>query len=406
MIAPPDRAAWRSRGLLLALLFAIAVAIIGIWVVVFIRRGYADVTELVWSPALAVGFTMVGALIVSRRPGNVIGRICLATGLVLGVQLAIVAIVAIADVAPGRLPAVLIVGANLTAYLQWFGLVGIVVILARFPDGRLPGVHWRIIDALIVVFAVLQALQLWRPGEVPISWILISANPIAIVSLPVEVFDLAAEWAPRFLSLAALLSLAASLVTYRRSSPRVRVQIRWVLSAAAAAASGMAILFVSNWTDPLATVAFILVVVSPLLIPVGIGIAILRYRLYEIDQIVSRTIGYGAVTGVLGVVFVGTNLVLQAALAPLVRADTLVVAGSTLLVAALFSPVRARIQRTVDRRFHRARFDAERLAAAFADHLRDEVDLNTLRERSVAVAASAVEPDRIALWLRAGRGAG
>ena len=132
----------------------------------------------------------------------------------------------------------------------------------------------------------------------------------------------------------------------------------------------------------------------------GIGVAILRYRLYDIDRIVSRTIGYAAVTGVLGVVFVGTNLVLQAILAPLVRADTIVVAGSTLLVAALFSPVRARIQQTVDRRFHRARHDADRLAARLADGLRDEVDLAALRARTVEAVDAAVEPVRTALWLR------
>jgi hypothetical protein len=142
------------------------------------------------------------------------------------------------------------------------------------------------------------------------------------------------------------------------------------------------------------------VLVAPILIPIGIGVAILRYRLYEIDRIVSRTIGYAAVTAVLGLAFLGTNLVLQAVLAPIVRADTLVVAGSTLFVAALFAPLRRRVQQVVDRRFHRARHDAERTAAAFADRLRDEVDLAALRGATLAAVDDAVEPAAATLWLR------
>ena len=161
---------------------------------------------------------------------------------------------------------------------------------------------------------------------------------------------------------------------------------------------GAVVLFASLQT--LSEIGFVLIVVSPLLVPVGIGVAILRYRLYEIDRIVSRTIAYAAVTAVLALVFVGANLVFQATLAPLVRADTLVVAGSTLLVAALFTPVRTRIQRAVDRRFHRARHDADRLAARFAERLRDEVDLETLRSRTLEVVDAAVEPSGLGLWLR------
>jgi hypothetical protein len=191
-----------------------------------------------------------------------------------------------------------------------------------------------------------------------------------------------------------------------RSSGVVRAQVRWVLSGVAAALLGVVSLLLADRTWPLVGIGWVLLLGSPILIPIGIGIAILRYRLYDIDRIVSRTLGYALVTAVLAVAFLAANLVLQAVLAPIVRADTIVVAASTLLIAALFAPVQTRIQRAVDRRFHRARFDAERLAAGFADRLRDEVDLDTLRSQTIATAAGAIEPVSAGLWLRAGRPSG
>lgn len=396
----------RPVGPLLAWAFAIVSAGAGAWVVLFARRGEPTLLDVTWSPALAVGFTSVGALIIARRPGNAIGRLCIAIGLILGTHLAIMAAVGIVDVRPGRLPNWMFVLANLSEQLRGLGVAGIAALLARFPSGRLPSRRWHLVDGLVVLGCLLVGTTLFRPGELPIGWVLIAANPIALLDVPVEFFD-TAGWAGFLVLLGSIaLSMVALLTTYRRSSGVERAQVRWVLAAVAVALLGVFTLALGDYEGPFASIGAVLVFVAPILIPIGIGVAILRYRLYDIDRIVSRTIGYAAVTAVLTVVFLGANLVLQAVLAPLVRADTIVVAASTLLVAALFAPVRARTQRAVDRRFHRARFDAERLAAAFADHLRDEVDLATLRRRSVEVAASAVEPDRIALWLRAGRGAG
>jgi len=136
--------------------------------------------------------------------------------------------------------------------------------------------------------------------------------------------------------------------------------------------------------------------------PIAIGIAILRYRLYEIDRIVSRTISWALVTGLLaGVLLVGVAAI-QALLAPLTQENTIAVAASTLAVAALFQPVRRRVQRAVDRRFHRSRYDAERTLHAFAGHLRDEVDLARLNDAVVVTANDAVRPSSSGLWLREG----
>ena len=136
------------------------------------------------------------------------------------------------------------------------------------------------------------------------------------------------------------------------------------------------------------------------MIPIAIGIAILRYRLYDIDRIISRTVSYGAVTGILAVVFVGTVLVSQTVLASFFRGNSVAVAVSTLVVAALFQPLRRRIQAVVDRRFNRSRYDAERTVAAFGARLRDEVALTDVDAAIRGVVAETVAPKAVGLWVR------
>jgi hypothetical protein len=135
-------------------------------------------------------------------------------------------------------------------------------------------------------------------------------------------------------------------------------------------------------------------------LPVAAGIAILRYRLYDIDRLVSRTIAYAAVTGALGVVFVVANLAFSATFSALASGNSVAVAASTLIVAALFTPVRRRVQRLVDRRFDRARVDAERTTDAFSDRLRDEVDIGTVTADLDGIVRSALSPTSVGLWLR------
>jgi hypothetical protein len=136
------------------------------------------------------------------------------------------------------------------------------------------------------------------------------------------------------------------------------------------------------------------------LLPIAIGIAILRYRLYEIDRIVSRTIGWAVVSAILVAVFAAIILVTQAVLAPLTSSNTLAVAVSTLAVAALFQPLRRRVQRGVDHRFNRARYDAEQIIAAFAERMRDEVDLDQLAAEITPTVSRTVQPTSLSLWLR------
>ena len=147
---------------------------------------------------------------------------------------------------------------------------------------------------------------------------------------------------------------------------------------------------------------WILFLLGLALIPVAIGIAILRYRLYDIDRLVSRSIAYAAVTGTLIVVYLLLNLGLTSAFSTMTRGDSVAVAASTLVVAALFTPVRRRIQRVVDRRFDRARYDADQTALAFASRLRDEVDLPAVTSDLDATVRAAIAPTTVGVWLRAG----
>jgi len=198
------------------------------------------------------------------------------------------------------------------------------------------------------------------------------------------------------------IAVGSMVVRYRRSNGVERLQLRWLVAAAGfvvlAITAGLSSLIVIG--EGLGVLVWIPAIVAYPTIPVAIYIAITRYRLYEIDRIVSRTIGWALVTVALAAVFVGVIVGLQALLAPVTDENTLAVAASTLVAAALFQPLRARVQRAVDRRFNRARVDAQRAIDAFGAHLRDEVDLGALHGRLLAAADAAVQPAGAGLWLR------
>ena len=207
-------------------------------------------------------------------------------------------------------------------------------------------------------------------------------------------------------ALIAPLVVWSMVVRYRRSDTIGRQQLKWFAVSLIAAIGGMAIAaLASTLTDrpPEAGLAFF--GFCGALVPIAIGIAILRYRLYDIDRIVSNAIGYGLVTVVLSAVFISVDLLLVAVssrIVPGLEGNGIAVAAATLVAAALFTPVRRQVQRAVDHRFHRARYDAELTAASLAARLRDEVDVGRLREDIVDVVTRSVEPTRAELWLRRG----
>ena len=191
------------------------------------------------------------------------------------------------------------------------------------------------------------------------------------------------------------LAFVAVFVRYRRSRGLERQQMKWFLATVALLVTASLLAGVS---DALLFVFTFLLALA--FLPIAVGIAVLRYRLYDIDRLISRTIGWALVTGILASVFVGVVLVLQALLAGVTQGATLAVAASTLAAFALFQALRRRIQVAVDRRFDRARSDGQRTVDAFAERLRDEVELETVTNDLGATAAGSVNPSQATLWLK------
>ena len=203
--------------------------------------------------------------------------------------------------------------------------------------------------------------------------------------------------------LAIALSLTSLVRRFRTSTGDTRQQIKWFAFAASLEGAVFALYIAAYLLEVSAAgvKAFEVAVVAGLLgIPLAAGIAILRYRLYDIDRIISRTLAYALVTAVLAAVFVGVVLAMQAVLSAFTQRNTLAVAASTLVVAALFQPIRARVQRTVDRRFDRARYDAERTITAFSARLRDHIDLAALRIDIGDVVRQTMAPTSLGVWIQ------
>jgi hypothetical protein len=206
-----------------------------------------------------------------------------------------------------------------------------------------------------------------------------------------------------FLLASAVLSVASLVRRYRTSGHETRLQIKWLALACAIAA--VALVLVSATASgptpgPLGKVAESLLLLAILGVAVAVGLAILRYRLYDIDRIISRSLGWTLVSAVLAIVFAGAVVALQQLLAGFTQGQTLAVAMSTLLALALFQPLRVRVQRSVDRRFDRARYDAERTAAAFSSRLRDRLDLTRLEQDVGDTVRDALRPRSLGIWVR------
>jgi hypothetical protein len=348
----------------------------------------------------AMVFGTVGAALALRRPGNAIGVVLIAAGLL------------IAPTFLGFIFAAVPPGATTSNDDRLAGLMGLVgglgiyptIIIAGpllallFPDGHLPDPRWRWPVALIAaILALGSVLVLVRPGPIGEG---LATNPFGIGGVPW--LEAVAPFGESLGTIALLTSLVLVLVAvglrYRRSASGEREQLKWFVAANVLVMIFLFLSLADGATEP--TAFDLLAVTSLSLPPIAVGIAILRYRLYEIDRLISRTLSYGVISITLVLVFTAVVLGLQAALDPLTGGNTVAVAASTLIVAALFQPLRRRIQGVVDRRFNRARYDAQVTVDAFAVQLRDEVDIERLRVALVATVDDAVRPARSWLWLR------
>lgn len=295
----------------------------------------------------------------------------------------------------------------------WFLLIGqllfppaIILLLPAvaltFPTGTLLGWRWRWPVALVAALVAVRMLVIViRPGPIfddggpdnPISASLPTVSPDVI-----EVLGTLETISSLSIALACALGVAAIIVRFRRSYGDERQQVKWFLAAMAPAA--VLLLISLSELGRLSPIIGLLSVATLPIVAVSVAVAILRYRLYDIDRIISRSISYGLITGLLVMVFLLVNLGLQWLLSSVTSGNSLAVAGSTLLAAALFTPLRSRVQRIVDRRFDRSRYDGERTASAFSVRMRDATDLPTVLDDLHDTVGEAIAPSRIGLWLR------
>jgi hypothetical protein len=267
------------------------------------------------------------------------------------------------------------------------------IVALTFPDGRLPSSRWRWpTRAAVGALGFSTILIVFTPGAIEnvMPW-----NPIGFDALPVWIWSLARPLAGAGAVLISVLGVAAVVARYRRSAGVERQQLRWFVAAVLLAVVPITISPLGGGPS-----AFLLAVFGLLLVPLSVWIAVTRYRLYEIDRLISRGLSWAVLSGLLVAIYAGAVLVLQTLLDDVIQGRTVAVAGSTLLAAALFQPLRRRVQAAVDHRFNRARYDAERTATDFAEQLRDEVDVDHLRTALAATADGAVHPTGVGVWLR------
>jgi hypothetical protein len=351
-----------------------------------------------------LSYPVVGALIAARQPHNLVGWVLCAAGLCSSLGLASDAYADYTLVtAPGSLPGGVWVALADTLWFAPFFTLVVVLLPLLFPTGRLLSPRWRVVAGSGVGFMVLALVgNGLQPDVVEVSGLGVVDNPVGV---PVAW----TPWLDRLISLSALLlipsiagAVAAVVVRFRRARGVERQQLKWCSYAAAL----LPVPFIVGDLPELGIavsrvlVEVLYILVLPLL-PLSVGIAIGRYRLYDIDRIINRTLVYGLLTALLGAVYAGLVLVLGQLFGGLgAEPPTWAVAGATLAVAALFQPARRRIQQAVDRRFNRRKYNAAKTIEAYSIRLRDQVDLDTLSTELLAVVDQTMEPTRVSLWLR------
>jgi hypothetical protein len=402
--------AWSLAGLT----FAMFVAVIPLW---FLARG-ANLPSS-WRADVSVGgllggvlflaFPLVGALIASRRPKNAVGWLCLAIGLLwtLGGMLDYYSYYGAAT--PGSVPfPIAMAGISNWVWVPAVGLLGTYVLLL-FPDGRLPSRRWRPLAWLSgVVILLLSVGIMLAPGR--LDNLAGVRNPFGIEGA--HWLTVGAYAVLPLLPLCMLASALSLVLRYRRSGGEERQQIKWIAFAASVVVVVYLIAMIASFVFPeeswttagsvwwLNLLTYV-VLSSFTIVPIAVGIAVLKYRLYEIDLIINRALVYGSLTAILVAHYLGSIIWLQIAFVELTgQRSTLAVVASTLVIAALFRPWHRWVQAFVDRRFYRRKYDARKTLEAFSAKLRDETDLDALSDDLVGVVRETMQPAHVSLWLR------
>jgi len=383
--------AWPDRRRV-GLIGAVVITIAGM--VVMVVKGVVNdvpLVEQLTSVGSVAAFAFVGVVVLWQRPGHGIGRLALTIALMFAVSTLLGTWLEIANPRWGFARVIRAVAEIVSTTLFNLATVGGgLILVVWFPDGRRTSRLGLIVEVLVVLVVI--ATVVTTAGE----------DVAKRIGLPDAAFAIIEAMRAGF----ALIILATALATldlvirYRQADPVRRTQIRWVLAASVGTILSVVLVTIAGEAIP---GLWNLLGLSSTLPAYAIAIAISRYHLYDIDRIVSRTIAYGALSLVLFVVYFATNILLQNAISPLVDGNVIATAMSTLLVASLFQPARRRVQRAVDRRFHRARRDADRTVDAFAGRLRESIDLPRLVGDLRETAGGAVEPTSSTVWLRGAR---
>ncbi|HVM20380.1 MAG TPA: hypothetical protein VM307_10505 [Egibacteraceae bacterium] len=381
-------------GVLAVLLFAADIALI------LISGGPTDeggtVGAAMWTVGLA-GAPVVGLLIAARRPDNRYGWLLLsfgffgAAGSVAG-HYAEYVYGAAGIHHPAAIPAAMVE----TVLWPMFPM-HLPLLLLFFPDGRLPSPRWRWVPRIVVPCGLIAAaLARWMPGELGLGTV---TNPYAATGAASVVVQ-AIVFVAVITCFVGVVVAAVSLRTRRKRADELqRLQLRWFMWAAGMIAAVLVATGAGAFV-PNEVVNSFLFSSTLLALFAAIGIAVTRYRLYEIDRVISRTVAYAAVTVVIVGVYLLCVTLITAVTSPVVGDSTLAIAASTLAAAAAFGPARRRIQAAVDRRFNRARYDAAVTAAAYRARLRDQLDLEAITHDLVATTNAALHPSATALWVR------
>jgi hypothetical protein len=390
--------AWSLWALSVLMLPAVVVQVALGWV------GPTDLPFAVGFAALQLGAATTGAVIGSRLPGNAVGWIFLAMGLLMGVLFVAGSYAELGLAGPGE-PSP---GAVFAAWMgSWifipaaFGLPMFLLLL--FPTGRFLTRRWRLagwfLGSTVAFAAVVKA---FRPGGISRGL----QNPFAPGGALGEALDVL-DTVTDVLALPAFALAVAGLVVRVRTSRGIeRQQLKWFTYAAALVAGGLATSILIP-DGPFADLAFLVGLLALAGLPIAAGMAILRHRLYDIDVVINRTLVYGLLTVSLALVYVGSVVTLQYVFRLLSGGSSqLVIVGSTLAIATLFNPLRRRIQDFVDRRFYRSKYDAAKTLEEFGATLREETDLKQLKADLLSVVRETMQPAHVSLWLREGGNTG
>ena len=378
-----QRIAWIAWGICVSLILAASV----IW---FLAGGnLVQEAHIICIDIAFALFGTVGALIVRQRPRNTVGWILCIVGIGTGITDFSGAYAAYGMV-KGHLP---LAGSGVFNWLgntvwpvNWVLLLVFLPLL--FPNGHPLARRWRVVGWLAVILALLSILASWLSlanvgvfGKGTDFWSSLSDN-FNLLQLP--------------LTIVALISL---VLRYIRAKERERQQIKWLTYGVAI----MAVLIIGSIfivNDPNSPIYSLIFDFAIMLLPLSIGISILRNQLYDIDRLINRTLVYGSLTGLLVGIYFGFVVELQALLRGFTGGNDVAIVGSTLIIAALFQPLHRRLQKIVDRRFYRSKYDAARIIANFSTTVRNEVDLNQLKEQLIAVVQETMQPAHVSLWLR------